>query len=214
MFADQQRIHRPEPPKEPVRCRRPWTQICAEARKRCATGTLIVMLSDRYLEPGKLPVHALLATGAVHHLLVSKGLRCDCQHRGRNRHRARSASLRLSDRLRRDRRLSRTSRTRALHDLAARGNARPAPATRPQLSPRHPQGLVQDPVEDGHIDDLELSRRAAVRDRRLARGNRLALLQGHRQSHPGRKFRGLADDQRRWRKARGSRASRCTRAAC
>jgi glutamate synthase (NADPH/NADH) large chain len=35
------------------------------------------MLSDRYLEKGKLPVHALLATGAVHHHLVQQGIRCD-----------------------------------------------------------------------------------------------------------------------------------------
>ena len=36
-----------------------------------------MLLSDRYLEQGKLPVHALLATGAVHHHLVRSGLRCD-----------------------------------------------------------------------------------------------------------------------------------------
>jgi glutamate synthase (NADPH/NADH) large chain len=35
------------------------------------------MLSDRYLARDKLPVHALLATGAVHHHLVRLGLRCD-----------------------------------------------------------------------------------------------------------------------------------------
>jgi glutamate synthase (NADPH/NADH) large chain len=35
-------------------------------------------LSDRYPEPGCLPVHALLATGAIHHHLVRTGLRCDC----------------------------------------------------------------------------------------------------------------------------------------
>ena len=34
------------------------------------------MLSDRDLQEGALPVHALLATGAVHHHLVSVGLRC------------------------------------------------------------------------------------------------------------------------------------------
>ena len=34
------------------------------------------MLSDRYLKEELLPVHALLATGAVHHHLVSRGLRC------------------------------------------------------------------------------------------------------------------------------------------
>ena len=51
--------------------------ICRQAEQAVSSGTLIVMLSDRYLERGKLPVHALLATGAVHHHLVEKGLRCD-----------------------------------------------------------------------------------------------------------------------------------------
>ncbi len=52
--------------------------ICAQAEQGVRDGNLIVMLSDRYLEKGKLPVHALLATGAVHHHLVNTGLRCDC----------------------------------------------------------------------------------------------------------------------------------------
>jgi len=52
-------------------------QICDAAEKAVRDGKLILMLSDRYLEKGKLPVHALLATGAVHHHLVRQGLRCD-----------------------------------------------------------------------------------------------------------------------------------------
>ncbi|MDH3415190.1 MAG: glutamate synthase large subunit, partial [Gammaproteobacteria bacterium] len=52
-------------------------QMCAQAVKAVDDGKLILLLSDRYLVPGKLPVHALLATGAVHHHLVRKGLRCD-----------------------------------------------------------------------------------------------------------------------------------------
>jgi glutamate synthase (NADPH/NADH) large chain len=52
-------------------------QICDQAVKAVGEGKLILLLSDRYLERGKLPVHALLATGAVHHHLVRKGLRCD-----------------------------------------------------------------------------------------------------------------------------------------
>jgi glutamate synthase (NADPH/NADH) large chain len=52
-------------------------QICAEAESLVRAGNLILMLSDRYLEKGKLPVHALLATGAVHHHLVQQGIRCD-----------------------------------------------------------------------------------------------------------------------------------------
>jgi glutamate synthase (NADPH/NADH) large chain len=52
-------------------------KICAAAEQGVRDGNLIVMLSDRYLEKGRLPVHALLATGAVHHHLVQTGLRCD-----------------------------------------------------------------------------------------------------------------------------------------
>ena len=52
-------------------------KICAEAERSVRDGDLLVVLSDRYLEKGKLPVHALLATGAVHHHLVQTGLRCD-----------------------------------------------------------------------------------------------------------------------------------------
>jgi glutamate synthase (NADPH/NADH) large chain len=52
-------------------------EICRQAEVAVRAGKLIIMLSDRYLEQGKLPVHALLATGAVHHHLVRLGLRCD-----------------------------------------------------------------------------------------------------------------------------------------
>lgn len=52
--------------------------ICAKAEQAVRDGKLLVCLSDRYLEKGKLPVHSLLATGAVHQHLVTEGLRCDC----------------------------------------------------------------------------------------------------------------------------------------
>jgi glutamate synthase (NADPH/NADH) large chain len=52
-------------------------EICAQAEQAVRAGKLILMLSDRYLERGKLPIHALLATGAVHDYLVRLGLRCD-----------------------------------------------------------------------------------------------------------------------------------------
>ena len=52
-------------------------QICAQAEEAVRNGSLILLLSDRYLVRDKLPVHALLATGAVHNHLVRKELRCD-----------------------------------------------------------------------------------------------------------------------------------------
>ena len=51
-------------------------RICAQAEQAVADDKLILMLSDRYLKKDLLPVHALLATGAVHHHLVAKGMRC------------------------------------------------------------------------------------------------------------------------------------------
>jgi glutamate synthase (NADPH/NADH) large chain len=51
-------------------------RICAQAEQAVADDKLILLLSDRYLKPDLAPVHALLATGAVHHHLVTKGLRC------------------------------------------------------------------------------------------------------------------------------------------
>jgi len=42
-----------------------------------SAGKTLVVLSDLSLVSGKLPIHALLATGAVHHRLTREGLRCD-----------------------------------------------------------------------------------------------------------------------------------------
>jgi glutamate synthase (NADPH/NADH) large chain len=50
--------------------------ICYQAERAIWSGATILLLSDRQLEPGKLPVHAALATGAIHHHLVNTGLRC------------------------------------------------------------------------------------------------------------------------------------------
>jgi glutamate synthase (NADPH/NADH) large chain len=51
--------------------------MCAEAEQAVHDGKFLLMLSDRNLKQGKVPVHALLATGAVHHHLIKTGLRCD-----------------------------------------------------------------------------------------------------------------------------------------
>ncbi|MCC5794727.1 MAG: glutamate synthase large subunit [Chromatiales bacterium] len=52
--------------------------ICAKAAAAVREGAAVILLSDRMLVQGKLPVHALLATGAVHHSLVDEELRCNC----------------------------------------------------------------------------------------------------------------------------------------
>jgi glutamate synthase (NADPH/NADH) large chain len=53
-------------------------RICAQAEAAVRAGRTVLLLSDRYLVRGKVPIHALLATGAVHHRLVQSGLRCKC----------------------------------------------------------------------------------------------------------------------------------------
>jgi glutamate synthase (NADPH/NADH) large chain len=53
-------------------------RICDQAEQAVRSGKNLVFLSDRYLVRGRIPVHALLATGAVHHRLVATGLRCKC----------------------------------------------------------------------------------------------------------------------------------------
>ncbi|PAU53012.1 glutamate synthase large subunit [Pseudomonas indica] len=49
-----------------------------QAEEAVRSGKVLLVLSDRHIAPGKLPAHAALVTGAVHHRLVEKGLRCDC----------------------------------------------------------------------------------------------------------------------------------------
>jgi glutamate synthase (NADPH/NADH) large chain len=52
--------------------------IAEQAEEAVRSGRSQLVLSDRNIEPGKLPAHAALAVGAVHHHLVEKGLRTDC----------------------------------------------------------------------------------------------------------------------------------------
>lgn len=40
-------------------------------------GKVTIILTDQHIQADKLPIHALLATGAVHHRLVNEGLRCE-----------------------------------------------------------------------------------------------------------------------------------------
>ncbi len=47
------------------------------AEEAVKDGNVLLVLSDRNIEQDKLPIHSLLATGAVHHRLIDKGVRCD-----------------------------------------------------------------------------------------------------------------------------------------
>lgn len=51
--------------------------ICDNAEAAVLDGSVILVLDDSQISSSVLPVHALMATGAVHHRLVTQGLRCD-----------------------------------------------------------------------------------------------------------------------------------------
>lgn len=51
-------------------------RLCAHVVDAVREGTVIVVLSDRCVAEGRLPIPALFATGAVHHALIDTGLRC------------------------------------------------------------------------------------------------------------------------------------------
>lgn len=51
--------------------------VCLQAEQAVIEGVVILVLSDRSIEKGKLPIPAAMAAGAVHHRLIAKGLRCD-----------------------------------------------------------------------------------------------------------------------------------------
>jgi glutamate synthase (NADPH/NADH) large chain len=53
-------------------------KVCEEAVQAVKNGTVVLVLSDRNAARGRLPIHALLAVGAVQHRLIVDGLRCDC----------------------------------------------------------------------------------------------------------------------------------------
>jgi glutamate synthase (NADPH/NADH) large chain len=52
-------------------------RMCDEAEKSVRDGKVLLILSDKDLVEGELPVNAMMVTGAVHHHLVERGLRCD-----------------------------------------------------------------------------------------------------------------------------------------
>ena len=51
--------------------------LCDQAEQAVRDGHTLLVLSDRNISPDRLTVHALMATGAVHHRLIQKRLRCD-----------------------------------------------------------------------------------------------------------------------------------------
>ncbi|MFT5722648.1 MAG: glutamate synthase (NADPH/NADH) large chain [Motiliproteus sp.] len=52
--------------------------LCQDAEQAVRSGRAILILSDRAIKEGLLPIHALMATGAVDSHLRAQGLRCNC----------------------------------------------------------------------------------------------------------------------------------------
>ena len=52
-------------------------RICEQAANAARSAKVLLILSDKGLAEGELPINSLMATGAVHHHLVRNGLRCD-----------------------------------------------------------------------------------------------------------------------------------------
>ncbi len=51
--------------------------ICDKAAAAIKSGKVLLILTDRAIRADHIPIHALLATGAVHHRLVQEGMRCN-----------------------------------------------------------------------------------------------------------------------------------------
>lgn len=51
--------------------------ICEQADQAVRAGKVLIVLSDRNIEKGKVPANAIMVTGAVHHHLINVGLRAD-----------------------------------------------------------------------------------------------------------------------------------------
>ena len=142
------------------------------------------MLSDRYLEKGKLPVHALLATGAVHHHLVQPGYDAtpisSLKPAWRGTHTTFACLIGYGATA-----VYPYLVYQSLHDIATRGNIDKQQQLGRSYRRGIRKGLFKSDVEDGHLVDLELSRRAAVRDCGHAPGSRRPLFPRHDLAHPG-----------------------------
>ena len=157
-------------------------RVCAEADEALADGTNILILSDRAVSPERAAIPSLLAVAGVHHHLVREGTRLQTGlvlESGEPREVHHFATLigygasainpyLMFESLEAARRRGPRPRRRRLRDR---------PVERRQ---GHRQGPAQDDLEDGHLDDPVLQRRADLRGRRPRAGARRAPLHRHR----------------------------------
>ena len=60
---------------EKIELEKAITNLTKKAIDAAKNNKVFIILSDKNIKKGKLPIHALLATGAVHHALIKSGLR-------------------------------------------------------------------------------------------------------------------------------------------
>ena len=145
--------------KEAVEAR--LASLAAQAEDAVRSGYSIIIISDRLVDSERVAIPALLALSAIHQHLVGKGLRTSHRPGGRDRQRARGASLRAARRLRR----------RGGASLPrARDHARPAADRQvgavegdQELRQGDRQGPEEGDVQDGHLDLHVLHRLADLR---------------------------------------------------
>ncbi len=173
--------------------RRAIDVLAERAVEHVRRGTCILVLSDRDITRDRLPVHALLATGAIHHRLIEAGLRCDANlvvdtGTARNPHEV-AVLIGFG--------------ATAVHpwlayqciadlfggDHADTGDDAVVKALQSYRRGIN-KGLLQDPLQDGYLDYHELPGRPAVRTHRTASGRRRAVFQRDAQPPAGCRIRG------------------------
>ena len=178
--------------------KRRWTKSAPQADSAIAAGMNILILSDRGVNRDNAAIPALLAVAGLHHHLIREGTRTRVglvleSGEPREVHHF-CVAHRL--RLRRDQSVPR------LRDARRHDPPGPARGRRPQdrlqeLRQGGDQGRRQGRVEDGHLHDSELSRRADFRSDRPEPGGHGQILHldglAHRRRRPGRDRPGSAD---------------------
>ena len=192
-------------------------RLCAEAEQAVRARAVLLLLSDRYAKDGMTPVHALLATGAVHAHLVQRQLRCDCNllvetGSARDAHHfacligfgATAVYPYLA--------------YQTLYDMNRRGELKgregEAPSEIGAATAAASEGPAEDPVENGHLLHRRLPRRADVRDPRPRAGGGRPVLPGTPSRIGGAGFADLEQELREQARAAETPRAGSSPAAC
>ena len=176
--------------------RRRWSACADQAHEAIDEGANIIVLSDRRIGPGHVPIPSLLAVAAVHHHLVREGTRLRAGIVARVGRAARGAPLRHADRLRRERdqpvpdardarraRAEREPHARERPEQRRQGSFAEYRGGRPEHDQSDRQRALEDDLEDGHLHDPVLPRRADLRGGRARAGADRPPLHRHRLAH-------------------------------